>query len=585
MFHGRRSVLCFCLLSGIMFFFPVKSARADIYQWQWVDPSDPSLGKQQSATLCPDGAGVNAEPYAFISGRNLTQAYLIGADLHNTSFYQTTLTNADLSLANLTNADLYYADLTNANLSHSNLTDAFFYSGTLIGANFTDAVVRGANFGDTVSNGFTSAQLYSTASYKAKDLTGIKLNSNDLTGWNFSGQNLSNAHLISILKNTNFTDAVVQGVNFSGPTYDGGFFIPAQLYSTASYKANDLTGIMLETNNLKGWNFANQNLTNASFHQSDLIGTIFSDAIVQETDFSDIISNGFKSEQIYSTASYKNKNLTGIKLSGNTLIGWNFANQNLTEASFAYSYLKNVNFSQANLSTSSFYVSTLYNVDFSLANLINAYFWDPYTTWFGDLSGADLRGANILSLAGMAITNTIFMDGSIAGLDLSGERILIVRDYDGDLGQFDYSDKHAVENWPIYTQPHGPIAITVLYGMNMGADGILKMIFEQDDWDSLISFDPGIPVALGGTLELTFAEGVDIAGQIGRTIQIFDWSGVAPTGTFNVSSAYDWDLSHLYTSGEITLVPEPASVVLMGAGLLSLLCFRLFRRHTQMIGG
>ena len=32
-------------------------ARADIYQWAWVNPSDPSLGKYQSTTLCPGGAG------------------------------------------------------------------------------------------------------------------------------------------------------------------------------------------------------------------------------------------------------------------------------------------------------------------------------------------------------------------------------------------------------------------------------------------------------------------------------------------------------------------------------------------------
>jgi hypothetical protein len=67
-------------------------------------------------------------------------------------------------------------------------------------------------------------------------------------------------------------------------------------------------------------------------------------------------------------------------------------------------------------------------------------------------------------------------------------------------------------------------------------------------------------VALGGTLDLSFALGVDVASQSGRTIDVFDWAGVAPTGAFNVHSPYIWDPSHLYSTGEIILmsVPEPA---------------------------
>ena len=55
------------------------AARADIFQWEYINPADPSQGKQQSTTLAPDGAGVDAVPGADLSGRNLTMAYLIGA--------------------------------------------------------------------------------------------------------------------------------------------------------------------------------------------------------------------------------------------------------------------------------------------------------------------------------------------------------------------------------------------------------------------------------------------------------------------------------------------------------------------------
>src|SRR5262249_30673535 len=83
------------------------------------------------------------------------------------------------------------------------------------------------------------------------------------------------------------------------------------------------------------------------------------------------------------------------------------------------------------------------------------------------------------------------------------------------------------------------------------------------------SFAPGIPVTLGGTVELTFAPDVNLASQIGRTFDLFNWTGVNPTAAFAVVSPYRWDLSNLYTTGEITLtaIPEPASVTILAHAL------------------
>ena len=39
-------------------------AQADIFQWEYINPADPSQGKRQSTTLAPDGAGVDAVPGA-----------------------------------------------------------------------------------------------------------------------------------------------------------------------------------------------------------------------------------------------------------------------------------------------------------------------------------------------------------------------------------------------------------------------------------------------------------------------------------------------------------------------------------------
>jgi hypothetical protein len=91
--------------------------------------------------------------------------------------------------------------------------------------------------------------------------------------------------------------------------------------------------------------------------------------------------------------------------------------------------------------------------------------------------------------------------------------------------------------------------------MTDGAE--LQLCFDADAWGSLVSFEPGIPVQIGGTLELTFAEDVDVAAQVGRTLHIFEWTGVSPVGEFQVTAPLAWDLSNLYSTGEVRLIAVP----------------------------
>ncbi len=65
-------------------------------------------------------------------------------------------------------------------------------------------------------------------------------------------------------------------------------------------------------------------------------------------------------------------------------------------------------------------------------------------------------------------------------------------------------------------------------------------------------------VPLGGLLELAFADGVDLASLFGTTFQLFDWSGVTVSGTFDhivAEGPVAWDTSEIYASGEVTLLP------------------------------
>jgi uncharacterized protein YjbI with pentapeptide repeats len=673
--------------------FSSMSVFADIYQWEWVDPSDQSLGKKQSTTLCPDGSGVDAAPNAYLNSKNLTQAYLHGVDLTAASFSKTTLfINADLSQATLINAGaaanftgaslhkadlsnatcwnldvdqygspsiLYYATFTDADLSQANFTNTYIGGSTLTNANFTDAIINGANFSGATSRGFTSAQLYSTASYKAFDLSGVIFSHTDLTGWSFANQNLTNAQFYSsTLTNANISDAIIKGASFQET-----LITSAQLCSTASYKTKDLTGVKLQNNDLSGINFAEQNLTDAdlsnavltgadlhqanltnanliyanfsgaNLHQANLTGANFDTADLSgadlhqtnltgisfvETKFinanfskSDLTKAGFMNakfsganftdaiitgasflsspiapEQLYSTANYKNKNLSGVNFPLMNLTGFNLSNQNLTNVSFFQTTLTNVDFTDAIVNNVDFFYtkitsSQLYSTAsykskdlsgisfedndlsgwiFAGQNLIHASFSNVTNA---DFSGADLRGVPSSSTLSNAIqTNMIKPDGSINGLNLSGGKMLIVRNY------------HC---YPSSSEL--PIAINILKAMNIGTDGTLQFRLDEENWDSKISFAPGISVALGGQLELLFADGVDVAGQVGRTFSIFDWTGVTPTGSFNVDSPYSWNLNSLYETGTITLqaVPEPASVVLLVSGMLFLGIGRFYK--------
>ena len=425
-------------------------ARADIYQWEYINPADPSQGKQQSTTLVPEGAGVGAVPGAYLAYRNLSNAYFIGA--------------------NLVGANVAGANLTNADLSHADLTKGILYSATLTGVDFTDAEVRGAFF--YVGDGsLTRAQLYSTASYQAHDLTGIGL-SGELSDGNFAGQKLVNA---------NFSYATLTSPDFGQADLTSAFF----------------------------------------FYPATLTGANFSGAVVRGAYFWGTM--GLTAAQLYSTASYQAHDLAGISFGNSDLSNRNLAGQNLTNASFGFPDIF------SGLPTR-FYYATLNGAD---------------------LTGADTRGAASLEsvdLSDATTTNLIWPDGYVDGLDLDAGGVLVVHDYESTFA---------------------PIPITVDQHMAMGPGGTLRMVFEADAWDSTILFAPSISVALGGTLELTFAADVNPATQVGRTFDLFDWTGVNPTGAFTVSSLHRWDLSNVYTTGKVTLVsvPESHAMVLYGCAI------------------
>jgi uncharacterized protein YjbI with pentapeptide repeats len=446
--------------------------------------------------------------------------------------YEHDLVGVNLAGQNLTNAALQFANLDNADFSQANLTGATVWAG-LSGANFAGATVRGASL-----SGISVNQLSSTGSYQEHDLSGITIYA-DLAGVNLTAQNLTGATFENTkLINANFSHANLTNAVFWLATPNGANFSHAIL-SSATFRYSDLTGANLTGAEVRG----------ASFLRDEPGGIGY-------------VSTGLTAAQLYSTASYQAHDLAGINLQLNELAGVDLAGTNLTNAGFSGAVLVNADFSGANLANADFsappaffYVYTnLTGANLSQTNLTNARFngrfdgneWVPAADLTGaNLSGSDTRGTDFsftFAWTAPITTNLIHPNGHIAGLDLTAGKSLVVRDYDGN---------------PDGIPPNGPLPIRVEQHLTMDTSGTLRLVFDADPWDSTISFMPGIPVALGGTLELTFAPDVDIATQNGRTIDLFDWTSTTPTGAFTVSSPYTWNLTNLYTTGEVTLAAAP----------------------------
>jgi hypothetical protein len=118
-----------------------------------------------------------------------------------------------------------------------------------------------------------------------------------------------------------------------------------------------------------------------------------------------------------------------------------------------------------------------------------------------------------------------------------------------------------------------PVSITVDQTFAMSAGSELRLQLGSLDWGSTISFAKAIPVTLDGKLDLEFASDVDLKNQLGRTFDLFDWTSVTPDGHFTIDSPYVWDVSRLYSTGEVTLqaVPEPSGLQLALVGIIAIL--------------
>lgn len=445
----------------------------------------------------------------------------INASLVDSSWYKTTASGVKFTGSNLTNANFNSATLNDTDFTDTNLTNANFTKATLTGADLSGAEIRGAKFAN--ATGFTSEMLCSTASYANKDLSGVYVSYVTIDGVNFDGVNLSDVSFSfctisnvdftntatpdfnltlqsSTLSNVNFTGLNLEKVELYGVTYgegvnytdvilpSGSAFlgeIPTEvLMQTWNYKSRTLN--LALTNNkridgldLEGFrvncNFSRSSLQNANFKDADLTGSDFDSADVSGADFTDAIindvwmdSSNFTSQQLESTKSYKQKDLSGVTMryldnisfEGKDLSGFDFSGARFDRVNFRNAILEDAiindvyfyagsadkditlaqvmqtkSYKDKDLSGATFNFTVFENADFSGFNMQRTMFGSSASNLFKNVNftNADLRGAGGIERGGWdtaIFKNTILKDGSITALEMdSSDDYILVREY------------------------------------------------------------------------------------------------------------------------------------------------------------
>lgn len=544
------------------------------------------------------------------SGSTLTGCDFTGAVIRGADFSDTTsrgFTGAMLySTQSYLDKDMRAVKLRNngmagADFSGQNLTGADFSNSILTGTLFTDAVVLYMDFYGV--KGFTAEQFMSTASFKQKDLRGVGLASKNMSGFDLSGFDLSE---------TNFTSAKIAGAKINGAVIHKTNFSQAdltaeQFASTQNAATGQLQGIILRGCNLANFNFSDKNLTEADLSGSSMLNADFTNADITGVNFS---ASGFSASQLYSTINYKNGDLQAINFSKKSLDGGNFTGQNLSGANLSSCNLGNADFSRANLTNTNCQWASMggtnltdavvKGADFSGSQLSQGQLYSTHSYKVGDLRAIKLNGVSL---------KTIGVDSNPQAWDFSGQSLL-----DSEISGIAYDSYTAFQDadmrgakgvtisnqnsaWQsIFSQtimPDGSLegfilgsgntrtiyghhlAVHVYKKMEIQPDATLRFILSEAWTAPLIVH--GFSPDLQGILDLRFDEGVDVSAMLGKTFDLFDWNGsLLDDSRFSriTTNGCQWDLTNLYTTGEITVIPEPATLLLLSAGIVFIRKFK-----------
>jgi uncharacterized protein YjbI with pentapeptide repeats len=310
---------------------------------------------------------------------------------------------------------------------------------------------------------------------------------------------------------------------FQGCQLDQATFSRSNLFATffieSSLVSADMSYTAMESTIFFGSGLADANLAGAEIKGSQFLTT------------------GLNASQLASTASYERGDLSGCVFSSESLNDIDLCGKTLSNSSFQNSDLSGASLIGANLQGSCFVGSNLTGAFIGGANVSRADFRG--VTGFSELDFDTMPVSNL--------DQAILSDGTV-------DHLLIT---DG------------TRQW--FAGSAIPIAVTESLNIASGATlclaGGSKIIVSSD-----------AVADIGGTLELqmSFYSPKD---NVGATFDLFDWAYPLPiynrfdkvTFSTTLPEGLSWDISKLYTTGEVTLVPEPLSLAMLTLGVAAML--------------
>ncbi|MDX2199370.1 MAG: pentapeptide repeat-containing protein [Phycisphaerae bacterium] len=224
-------------------------------------------------------------PGQTLSTCNLTSTTFAGADLSQVicvnnpavagaSFDGANLQRANFSGSNLTHAALDHASASSANFADCTLDNTSGHGGEFAYSNFSGATFAGAQFGGAVDGSARPATFSYAYLPNARITDQADFRNVDFSHAHFYGQQASVA--TSELTATNFTGAVVSGMDFSGATLESASFVNAQAVGTRFVGAT-----------LTDAKFTGAYLQGADFTDAGASGVVFVDAAISTGPCSD----------------------------------------------------------------------------------------------------------------------------------------------------------------------------------------------------------------------------------------------------------------------------------------------------------
>ena len=571
----------------------------------------------------------------------------INASLVDSSWYKTTASGVKFTGSNLTNANFNSATLNDTDFTDTNLTNANFTKATLTGADLSGAEIRGAKFAN--ATGFTSEMLCSTASYANKDLSGVYVSYVTIDGVNFDGVNLNGASFSfctisnvdftktatpnfnltlqsSTLSNVNFTGLNLEKVELYGVTYGEGVNytdvilpsgsahlgeIPTEvLMQTWNYKSGTLNLALTNNKRIDGLDlegfrvnckFSNSSLKNINFKDADLRGSVITRADVSGADFTDAIINdvwmdnsNFTSQQLESTKSYKQKDLSGVTMmyldnisfEGKDLSGFDFSGARFDRVNFRNAILEDAiindvyfyagsadkditlaqvmqtkSYKDKDLSGATFNYTVFENADFSGFNMQRTMFGSSASNLFKNVNftNADLRGAGGIERGGWdtaIFKNTILKDGSITALEMdSPDDYILVReykytDYSGTIYAKFAEDASISGGANLILDNNARLMVNNAVTVNIQDGGIVSYNMDVANTED----ESYIYVLEGG--DLSFAEGstlnINVDGDLETYTDYYKYILYADN-TSTLNNIYN-DILRLYENGDVYLL-------------------------------